>query len=400
MVYFDNAASTPVDDRVLEAMMPYWKEDFGNPSSTHFLGQKAKKSLEEARKIFADFLNANPNEIVFTSGATESDNLAIKSVIKGILFEREKDCICCKTIKPHIITLKIEHHAVLKSIEEMKKMGMAEAAFLSVEQDGIISAQKVKEAIKNNTRLVSIMYVNNEIGTIQPIKEIAEIIKKENESRDEKSKIYFHTDAAQGYCLDVDVEDLGVDMLSLSAHKFYGPKGAGIFYIKKGTPFMPIINGGMQEIGRRAGTSNIPAIMGSAEAVKLINKDEFKQVEKLRDLMIERIEAEISGVKINGSKEKRVYGNANFSFEGVEGEALMMLLSDAGFAVSTGSACTIGTSAVSYVLEDLGLNPRQAHSSIRITLGRQNTEEEVNEFIKALKVCVGKLRVIAGVPHP
>lgn len=396
MTYFDNAASTPVDDRVLEAMVPYWKEDFGNPSSTHLLGQKAKKSLEEARKIFAGFLNANPNEIVFTSGATESNNLAIKGSMKGILFEKEKDCICCKAVKPHIITLKIEHHAVLKPVEEMEKMGMIEADYISIEKDGIADLGKIREAIKDNTRIVSIMYVNNEIGTIQPIKEIAEIIKKENESRDEKSKIYFHTDAAQGYCLDVDVEDLGVDMLSLSSHKFYGPKGAGIFYIKKGTPFMPIINGGMQEIGRRAGTPNIPAIMGAAEAIKLINKDEFKEVEKLRDLMIKRTETEISGVRINGSKNKRVYGNANFSFEGVEGEALMMLLSDAGFAVSTGSACTIGTSAVSYVLEDLGLNSRLAHSSIRVTLGRQNTLAEVEDFVEALKVCVEKLRKIAG----
>lgn len=398
MVYFDNAASTPLDDRVLEAMMPYWKEDFANPSSMHLLGQKAKKALEEAREKFAGFLSCNLDEIIFTSGATESDNLAIKSVIKGILFEKEKDCICCKTIKPHIITLKIEHHAVSKPIEEMEKMGMAETTFLSVESDGVVDFGKVKSAIKSNTRLISIMYVNNEIGTIQPIKEIAEIIRKENKNRDEKSKIYFHTDAAQGYCLDINVNNLGVDLLSLSAHKFYGPKGAGILYVKKSIPFVPIINGGLQEGGKRAGTSNIPAIVGAAKAIELINKEEFEKIGKLRDKMIEMVIGEegIEGARLNGLREKRVYGNANFSFEGVEGEALMMLLSEAGFAVSTGSACTIGTSAVSYVLEDLGLNPRQAHSSIRVTLGRQNTIDEVNEFVDALKVCVERLRKIAG----
>lgn len=396
MVYFDNAASTPVDGRVLEAMMPFWQNEFGNPSSAHLLGQNAKKALDKAREKFAGFLLSAPDEIIFTSGATESDNLAIKSVIKGILFEKAEDCICCKTAKPHIIALKIEHYAVSKPIEEMEKMGMAEASFLSVESDGIVDIQKVKEAIRENTRLVSIMYANNEIGTIQPIKEIADIIKKENHNRGQKTKIFFHTDAAQGYCLDMNVKNLGVDLLSLSAHKFYGPKGAGILYISKDIPFLPIINGGTQEFGKRAGTVNIPAIAGAAKAVELISQSEFENIGILRNKMIKRIEDEIDGAKLNGSREKRVYGNANFSFEGVEGEALMMLLSDAGFAVSTGSACTIGTSAVSYVLEDLGISLRQAHSSIRITLGRQNTLEEIEEFVKALKVCVGKLRKIAG----
>ena len=400
MVYFDNAASTPVDERVLKAMEPFWDEHFGNPSSVHVMGQEARKTLKNARKVFADFLRANPDEIIFTSGATESDNLAIKGIIKGALFKEGGKCVCCspKSLqdKPHIITLKIEHYAILKPCEEMERMGMAEADFLSVEPNGIVDAEKVKSAIKDNTRLISIMIANNEIGTIQPIKEISKIIQEENKKREEESKIYFHTDAAQGYSLDMDVKNLGVDLLSLSAHKFYGPKGAGILYIKKSIPFMPIINGGAQEMGMRAGTQNIPAIVGAAKAVEFIGKNEFIEIGKLRDLMIARIESEIKGVKLNGSKEKRVCGNANFSFSGIEGESLMILLNDAGFAVSTGSACTTGVSAVSYTLRDLGLSVRDAHSSIRITLGRQNTIDEVNEFVEALKISVQKLRGIAG----
>jgi len=404
MVYFDNAASTPVDERVLEVMMPYWREYYGNPSSIHFPGQKVKKDLEKARKIVAGFLDVNSNEIIFTSGATESNNMAIKSVIKGILFNKKSDCICCPVklrngaskTKPHIITLKIEHHAVSKPCEEMEKMGMAELSYVSVESDGIVDPQKIKDSIKSNTRLISIMYVNNEVGTIQPIKEISEIIKGENNKRDKDSKIYFHTDAAQGYCLDMDVNNLGVDLLSLSAHKFYGPKGAGVLYTKKGTPFLAIINGGVQEFGWRGGTQNIPAIMGMAKAIETIDCEEFKEIQIIRDLLINRIEKEILGAKLNGSRENRIYGNVNFSFDGVEGEALMLSLSDAGFAVSTGSACTVRTSAVSYVLEDLGVSLRDAHSSIRITLGKQNTKEEVEQFVEALKVSVGRLREIAG----
>lgn len=396
MIYFDNAASTPVDKRVLKAMEPYWQESFANSSSIHFLGKKVHKAVEDAREIVARFLGSKSDEIIFTSGATESNNIAIKGIIKGILFEKEQACICCKPQKPHIISLKIEHHSVSKPIEEMQKMGMAEITLFSVEPDGILDIGKFKEAIKNNTRLVSVMYANNEIGTIQPVKEIAEILKEENKKRDENSRIYFHTDASQGYSLDCNTDNLGVDALSFSAHKFYGPKGIGVLFLRENTPFIPIINGGKHEGGKRAGTQNVPAIAGLAKAIELINPVETDKTRELRDSLLYRIKEEISGFQVNGSMENRIGGNLNISFDGLEGESLMLKLSDAGIAVSTGSACAIGEPGVSYVLDDLGLTPRQAHSSIRISLGRQNTRKEIIKFVKVLKREVGELRRIAG----
>ncbi|MFH1175295.1 MAG: cysteine desulfurase family protein [bacterium] len=400
MIYLDNAASTPVDKQVVKAMIPYWREDFANPSSLHNLGKQARQSLQSARITVANFLACSLEEVVFTSGATESDNLAIKSVIKGILNQTEansaENCICCKVFKPHIITLKIEHYAVLKPCEEMQKMGMAETTFLGVGSDGIVSLEDFKKAIKPNTRLVSIMYANNEIGAIQPIKEISQIIREENQKRSENMRIYFHTDAAQGYCLDCNVNSLGVDLLSFSAHKFGGPKGAGVLFARHFVPFLPIINGGAQENGKRAGTVNIPAVMGLKKALEDLDAKDFRKIEKLRNLLIKKVEKEIAGAKLIGSRQKRVYGNANFSFTGVEGESLMMKLSDKGFAVSTGSACTAGTSQASYVLESLNLPGQEIRSSIRISLGKQNTRKEILAFIEALKKSVEELREIAG----
>ncbi len=410
-VYFDNASSTPVDKEVLKEMEPLWRENFGNPLSLHSFGQNAKKVLENSRKIVADFLGAESQEIVFTSGATESSNLAINGVINGIKSasglitprgEIKNDGLLTnndgghKHKKSHVVTLKIEHHSVMRPCEELVKTGMAEVTYLSVEKDGVLDVEKFRKAIQKNTRLVSIMAVNNEIGTIQPIKEIGAIIAQENSQRSEDERIYFHTDMAQAYSLNYKAKDLNIDLASFSGHKFYGPKGSGVLYVRKGTPLVPVNYGGMQENGMRPGTQNIPAIVGIAKAIEILNEDDVQKVKKLQSILIDKTLSEISGSCLNGSREKRVYNNINFSFSGVEGESLVLKLDKQGFAVSTGSACAVGMTEVSHVLTDIGLSPQQARSSIRITLGKQNIEDEVNAFVEALKDSVNQLRSIAG----
>ncbi|MFA6106171.1 MAG: cysteine desulfurase family protein [Patescibacteria group bacterium] len=388
-IYLDHGATTPVDKEVLEAMLPYFSEKYGNAASHHFFGKDGCKAVEAARNEAAIFFHANPEEIIFTSGATESNNLAVKGIIKRAKIEGAK---------PHIITTAFEHHCVLDACGAMQKEGLAEVTFLNPEADGVISVKSVEEAIKPNTVLISVMYVNNEIGTLQPIAAIGAMIKKENASRE--NKIYFHTDATQAVnYFNCDVDDLGVDMLSMSAHKIYGPKGVGLLYIRKGTLIARIQDGGDHEGGKRAGTLNVPGIVGLGKALELAgknNKKDAKKIAKLRDRLIDRALAEIPDTFLNGSREFRSPNNANISFRNVEGESLLMLLDMAGIAVSTGSACSSDSLAPSHVLLAIGRKAEEAHGSIRMTLGKNNTEEEIDYTVEKLKESAEKIRKISG----
>lgn len=387
-IYLDNAATTPVDPEVLKAMLPYFSEKFGNPMSIHSFGQVALEAISKARKQVANFLNCDPSEIVFTSGATESNNLAIKGIIKKY-FYFNKD----SQAKPHIITSAFEHHCVLETIKFLEKSGQAEVTYLPIYEEGIVKLGDVKNAIKPNTILVSIMYVNNEIGTVQPIAKIGQFLKSYN------SQILFHTDATQAVnYFDCDVKKMGVDLLSLSGHKIYGPKGIGALYIKKGTPIAKIQDGGEQEFGMRAGTHNVPGIVGLGAALQQVksSKLKVKSILKLRDYFIDKVLKEIPDSYLNGSKEKRSPNNINFRFDNVEGESLVMLLDMKGIASSTGSACSSGTLEPSHVLLALGLKHEQAHGSLRLTLSKDTTKEELDYTVVKLKEIVERLRKISG----
>jgi cysteine desulfurase len=388
-IYLDNAATTPTDPEVLKSMLPYFSEKFGNPMSIHSLGQEALEAVDKARRLVADFLNCQPDEVIFTSGATESNNLAIKGFIKKYYFGHKDNT---SKEKPHIITTAFEHHCVLETIKFLEKSGQAEVTYLPVYNDGIVKAEDVKKATKPNTALVSIIYVNNEVGTVQPIEEIGKLIKSAN------SKILFHTDATQAVnYFDCDVKKLSVDMLSLSGHKIYGPKGIGILYVKNGTPISRIQDGGEQEFGLRAGTHNVPGIVGIGSAINLLkNKSHNLQTVELRDYLIEKVLKEIPDSYLNGSKEKRSPNNINFRFDNVEGESLVLALDQEGIASSTGSACSSGTLEPSHVLLALGLKPEQAHGSLRLTLGKNTTKEEIDYVIEKIKEVVEKLRKISG----
>jgi len=391
-IYLDNAATTPTDPEVLKAMLPYFSEKFGNPMSIHSFGQEASEAINKARKQVADFLNCNPEEIIFTSGATESNNLAIKGIIKKY-FYLSKDSNLSASGKPHIVTTAFEHHCVLETIKFLEKSGQAEITYLPVYEEGIVKLEDVKNALRPNTILVSIMYVNNEIGTVQPIEEIGKLIKSTND------KISFHTDATQAVnYFNCDVEKLNVDMLSFSGHKIYGPKGVGVLYIKKGTPISRIQDGGEQEFGLRAGTHNVPGIVGLGAAIAEIKnqKSKIKNIVSLRDYLINRVLKEIPDSYLNGSKEKRSPNNINFRFDNVEGESLIMSLDMEGIAASTGSACSSNTLEPSHVLLSLGLKPEQCHGSLRLSLGKDTTREEVNYTIDKLKEAVERLRSISG----
>ncbi|MFA6389939.1 MAG: cysteine desulfurase family protein, partial [Patescibacteria group bacterium] len=333
-IYLDNAATTPVSEEVLKEMFPYFSVLFGNASSFHSFGHAAAAAVGLARERAAKYFGVSPEEIVFTSGATESNNLAIKGAVKRFYeLNRKEDA------KPHIITSSFEHHCVLDSCKAAEKEGLAEVTFLLPEADGVMDAKKVMAAIKPNTILISLMYVNNEIGTVQPIAELGELIKEENKKRGQK--IIFHTDATQAIdYFDCHVDRLGVGLLSMSAHKIYGPKGIGLLYIKKGTPITKIQTGGGQEGRMRAGTLNVPGIVGLGKAISMIDSGKNKKVADLRDYLINRILKEIPDTTLNGSCELRSPNNANISFKNVEGESLLMLLDMHGIAVSTGSACS------------------------------------------------------------
>ncbi len=380
-IYADNAATTKTSQAAIDAMVDIMNNVYGNPSSLHTVGQKAKEALEKARVDVAQCLGADFKEIYFTSGGSEADNQAIISAAK---FGARKN-------KKHIISTKIEHHAVLHTLNKLEKEGF-EVALLDIDESGIVKPEDVEKAIREDTALVTIMYANNEIGTIQPIAEIGKICKEKG--------VIFHTDAVQaaGH-LHIDVNKENIDMLSLSGHKFHGPKGVGVLFARKNIPLVNIIEGGAQERGRRAGTENLPAIVGMAKALMDATKaiDETAEIEiKLRNHLIEGLE-KISHSILNGDREKRLPGNVNFCFEGIEGESLLLLLDAKGIAASSGSACTSGSLDPSHVLLAIGRPHEIAHGSLRLTICRDNTMEEIDYMIKEIANVVEYLRGISPV---
>ena len=380
-IYADNAATTKTSQAAIDAMVDIMNNVYGNPSSLHTVGQKAKEALEKARVEVAQCLGADFKEIYFTSGGSEADNQAIISAAK---FGARKN-------KKHIISTKIEHHAVLHTLSKLEKEGF-EVTLLDIDESGIVKPEDVENAIREDTALVTIMYANNEIGTIQPIAEIGKICKEKG--------VIFHTDAVQaaGH-LHIDVNKENIDMLSLSGHKFHGPKGVGVLFARKNIPLVNIIEGGAQERGRRAGTENLPAIVGMAKALKDATEaiDETAEIEiKLRDHLIEGLE-KISHSILNGDRKKRLPGNVNFCFEGIEGESLLLLLDAKGIAASSGSACTSGSLDPSHVLLAIGRPHEIAHGSLRLTICRDNTMEEIDYMIKEIANVVEYLRGISPV---
>ncbi|MDO8265004.1 MAG: cysteine desulfurase family protein [Candidatus Parcubacteria bacterium] len=393
-VYLDYAATTPVDPAVFRAMSAFLKKDFGNPSSVHYFGQKAKSAVEESRQKIAGFLGCSGEEVIFTGSATEANNLSINGLLKGINGSQKN------ISKPHLIISTIEHHAIFEPCLDLKKRGKVELDFLPVDGDGIVKINELEKLVKPNTVLISIIYANNEIGTIQPIAEIGKLIKRINEKRE--FKIYFHTDAVQAVnFLDCNTDNLCVDMLTVSSHKIYGPKGAGALYIRKGTPVAPLILGGGQESGFRSGTENVPGIVGFAEAVACIQDPRTKikniRIRQLRDKLIKRVLKEIPDSQLIGSKTFRLPNNVNFNFKSAEGEAIVIALDQKGIAASTGSACSSKSLEPSHVLLALGLSEEEAHGSLRLTIGKYTTEEEINKVLKVLPPIIKRLREIAGV---
>ena len=381
-VYLDHAGTTALDPKVLEAMVPYFTQHFGNPSSIHSVGQEARYALDESRERVAQVLHCRAREVVFTGGGTESDNAAIHGVATAL-----------RETGNHIITSSVEHHAVLHACQYLESQGF-EITYVPVDADGMVQPESVYNAINERTTLVSIMYGNNEIGTINPISEIAKSVKKR--AAELYRTIVFHTDAVQaaGY-LSLDVAELGVDLLSLSGHKFHGPKGTGVLYIKRGIPYLPLIHGGGQERERRSGTENIPGIIGfslALEAANAVREKTSAQCAGLRDLIVESVLARIPGSKLNGHPTQRLPNNANFSFTGIEGEPILLGLDMAGIAASSGSACSSGSLEPSHVLLALGQSAETARGSLRLTLGRDNTEEEVEYLMGVLVELVQRLR--------
>jgi cysteine desulfurase len=380
-IYMDYAATTPVRKEVLDEMLPFFSVTFGNPSSLHTYGQGAKKAMEEAREKVASAIGATPDEVIFTSGGTESDNFAVKGVA---LAKEEKG--------RHIITSAIEHHAVLESCRFLEKKGY-EITRLPVDSKGIVDLDDLKRAIKKETVLISIMHGNNEIGTIQPINEIGSIAKERG--------IIFHTDAVQTLGrLPLNVDAINVDLLSASGHKFYGPKGVGFIYIRKGTRITPFMHGGEQERGRRASTHNVPGIIGLGKAAELAVLDldkETARITALRDKLIKGILDNIPDTRLNGHPTKRLSNNVHLSIDYVEGESLLLYLDMEGIACSTGSACSSANLAPSHVLTAIGVSPDTPYGALRFTLGRQTTEEDVNFVIEILPGIVEKLREMSPV---
>ena len=380
-IYADNAATTRLSDTALAAMLPYLQQEYGNPSSLHSVGQRAQEALTDARARIAQRLGCQPTEVIFTSGGSEADNQAIRSVaawgkIKG---------------KTHIISTAFEHHAVLHTLDALKKEGFT-VTLLDVHEDGMVSAQQVEEAITDQTCLVTVMYANNEIGTVQPIAEIGEVCRRRG--------VYFHTDAVQAVGrLPVNVAEQNIDLLSLSAHKFHGPKGIGVLYARRGVPLFPLIHGGAQERGRRGGTENIPAIVGMAaaldEACDRLEED-TATLTALRDRLIAGL-SNIPHSVLNGNREHRLPGTVNFCFEGIEGESLLLRLDDKGVYASSGSACTSGSLDPSHVLLAIGRPHEIAHGSLRLSLSPDTTQEEVDYMVEAVTDVVAYLRTISPV---
>jgi len=378
-IYLDNAATTPTAARVLEAMLPFFSQMYGNPSSLHAFGQEAKHAIEEARYIVAQFIGAEQEEIVFTSGGTESNN----SAIKGVAYARRDK-------GNHIITSKIEHHAVLETCQFLEKQGF-EVTYIPVDEFGLVDPGDVKKAITGKTILISIMQANNEIGTIEPIAEIGKIAREKG--------IYFHTDSVQtlGH-VPINVSKLNVDLLSASGHKLYGPKGVGILYVKKGVRMFPFMHGGDQEQGRRASTHNVPGIVGFGKAVELAKEEMAKEIEQLtllRDKLIKGIVDKIEYARLNGHPAERLSNNVNVSISYVEGESMLLNLDMAGIACSTGSACTSSSLEPSHVLAAIGLSHELAHGSLRFSLGRLTSEEDIDYVLTHLSGIVRKLRAMS-----
>ncbi|HRZ95775.1 MAG TPA: cysteine desulfurase family protein [Candidatus Moranbacteria bacterium] len=396
-IYLDYGATTPVDKKVFKAMLPYFADKYGNAMSLHSFGREANDAIEKARKQTADFFSADSREIIFTSGATESNNLVIKGVLKAyysrIHSNLPKISPHSQVPKPHIITTAFEHHCILDACKSAEKESLAEITFISPDKDGLISAESVKKAIKKNTILVSVMYVNNEIGTVQPIREISKIVKSTN------GKIIFHTDATQAInYFDCNVNKLGVDLLSMSAHKIYGPKGIGALYVRRNTPIARVQDGGDQEFSKRAGTHNVSGIVGLGEAISQLKAQSAKRktLVSLRDKLIKKVLEKIPDAKLNGSKKFRSPNNANFTFKNIEGESLILMLDKEGIAASTGSACSTGSLQPSHVLLSIGLKPEEAHGSLRLTLGKHTTKREIEITVKKLKKVIESLRKISG----
>ena len=375
-IYIDHSATTPLDKRALEKMLPYFSEVYGNPNSQHFFGREAMKAVDEARDKIASCIGAKPNEIYFTSGGTEADNWALRGAAQQFAHKGK-----------HMIISKIEHAAMLTTAKELEKQGF-EFTYLGVDKYGMIDLEELKKAIRPDTIFIGVMFANNEVGTIQPIKEVAQIAKEHG--------ILCFTDAVQAMgTLKTDVRELGVDLMSFSAHKFYGPKGIGALYVRNGVPIGRIITGGHQERTKRGGTTNVPAIVGFAEALSIAEEEldkNAKYIASLRDAFIERVLAEIPYVRLNGHRTQRLPGNADFSFEYIEGESILFSLDLAGIAVSSGSACSSGSLEASHVLLAMGVPEATAHGSIRFTFGKHNTMEEVNYTVDNLKEIVSKLR--------
>jgi len=375
MYYFDNSATTPISEKVLEAMMPYLTSSYGNASSIYSLGRESRKAIDKARDQVAKALNCDSKEIYFTNSGTESDNWAIKGVAYG---NKDKG--------KHIITSSIEHHAVLHTCKYLEKQGF-EVTYLPVNKNGLIEIKDLLEAIRPDTILISIMYANNEIGTVQPIEEIGEIAKEKN--------IYFHTDAVQAVGnIDIDLKELNVDLLSLSGHKFNGPKGIGVLYVKNGTKIENLLHGGSQEKGKRPSTENVAGIVGLGKAIELATEDIAKKEKYLKDLREYAIEnlLKIPNTILNGDREKRLPGNVNICFEYIEGESILLMLDQHNICASSGSACTSGSLDPSHVLLAIGLPHEIAHGSLRLSFSESNTKEEIDYLLNLLPPIIQRLR--------
>ena len=383
-VYLDYSATTPVKEEVVREMLPFFTERYGNPSSLYSVGLDAKAGLDEARARVAGLINAEPKEIFFTSCGTESDNWVLEGTANAL-----------KNKGRHIITSRIEHHAILHTCEYLEKLGF-EITYLDVDGDGFVSPEALEKAIRKDTILVSIMMVNNEIGTIEPIKELAAVAKAHG--------VLFHTDAVQGLGnVPVDVKDLGVDFLSMSAHKIYGPKGVGALYMRKGVRITNFMHGGAQETKRRAGTENLAGIAGFGKAAELAAANLEQHIEhstKLRNYFWEQIEANISGVTLNGSREKRHPGNLNVSFDYIEGESILLMLDAFGISISTGSACSSKSLVPSHVLEAIGISITKMNGTVRFTVGDFTTKEDIDYVVETLVKVVARLRELSPVTGP
>ena len=382
VVYLDNAATTEMRAEVLESMLPYFRTNFGNPSSLYSIGQDARRAVDESREVIARSLGCRVSEIIFTSGGTESDNAAIKGAAFG-----------SRHLGNHIITTSVEHHAVLHTCHQMEQFGF-DVTYLPVDSNGMVDIDDLLSAITDKTILVSVIMVNNEIGTIQPIAQMANAVKDVGERMGRN--ILFHTDAVQAPGLtEIDVSQLGVDMLSLSAHKFHGPRGVGLLYMKRGIPFEPLMIGGGQERERRSGTENVAGIVGMAKALELCIDDMEEVVSKITTLqksLIEELEQKIPGMKLNGHPTRRICNNVNVSFEGVEGEPILLGLDFSGICASSGSACSAASHEPSHVLLAIGRTAEEAQGTIRISLGRENTQADVEYLMDILPDLVKKLR--------